>query len=96
LATAIQAIGQQDKIIDTVLSYGSTGQGYNTCKVLVGNATLSNGKNESQKLAAKMVNNTSTGTGRLVHDINQVNKETIQRHRELFVQQKKHQKVYVL
>ena len=31
LATAIQAIGQQDKIIDTVLSYGSTGQGYNTC-----------------------------------------------------------------
>lgn len=84
LATAIQAIGQQDKIIDTVLSYGSTGQGYNTCKVLVGNATLSNGKNESQKLAAKMVNNTSTGTGRLVHDINQVNKETIQRHRELF------------
>ena len=52
--------------------------------ILVGNATLSNGKNESQKLAAKMVNNTSTGTGRLVHDINQVNKETIQRHRELF------------
>ena len=87
LATAIQAIGQQDKIIDTVLNYGSTGQGYNTCKVLVSNATLSQGKTESQKLAAKMVNNTSTGTGRLVHDINQVQKETIQRHRELFCTQ---------
>lgn len=30
LATAYQAIEMQDKVIDTVLNYGSTGQGYNT------------------------------------------------------------------
>ncbi|MDC5278318.1 hypothetical protein OHW85_22550, partial [Acinetobacter baumannii] len=39
LATAYQAVEMQDKVIDTVLNYGSTGQGYNTCKVLVSNAS---------------------------------------------------------
>lgn len=84
LSTAIQAVSQQDRIIDTVLAYGSTGQGYNPCKVLIGNVSLSKGQQDSRNTAAKMVNNTSTGTGRLVRDINQVNKETVQRHRELF------------
>ncbi|WP_173912983.1 hypothetical protein [Acinetobacter sp. Marseille-Q1618] len=84
LSTAFQAIQQQDKVIDTVLDYGSTGQGYNTCNVMLGNSTLSKGSEESQKLAAKLVNNTSTGTGRLATNSDQVQKETIQRHRELF------------
>ncbi|HGH3127794.1 TPA: hypothetical protein ACJKZ5_003402 [Acinetobacter baumannii] len=87
LATAYQAIEMQDKVIDTVLNYGSTGQGYNTCKVLVSNATLSKGKEVSRQTAAKMVNETSTGTGRVVHDLNQVQKETVQKHRELFCTQ---------